>query len=122
MVPKAPTWNRLRQKRDRQRGALCSLRFLNKRADIAIGEGERLFLDGIRALGAVTARIDGWNVVRHQHSVITHIAISPHRGAKIDVSIIGEAFGDEVVPVTFDIAKVNVENLFPLAEISDDGG
>ena len=58
-------------------------------------------------------------MVGHDHAVISHFLVDTQNAGHIDISIIGQGLREVEIP-TLDIAKMDVEDLAPTAEIADD--
>src|SRR5690349_19065854 len=86
---------------------------LDQAADITELERE-VFAAGIRLAG------HGGGVIGHQQVFIADFAIGLERLDEIDIAVIGEDFGDEVVAAALDVAEMDIEDFLAAAEVAND--
>ena len=84
---------------------------LQQGLDITKAEGKGLMPLGIPC--------DLRDVIRHDHSAITYLSVSPQCAGHIHVSFIGESFLEFEIAAA-DIAKVNVKDFPSLAKVAND--
>src|SRR5271154_1388242 len=84
---------------------------LNQRLDVAEGEREGLL--------AAVISVDFRDMIRHQHPVVADFLVGSNGADHVHVAIVGKSLA-KVEKAAFNIAEMDIEDLFPLAEIADD--